>query len=91
MKIILLGAPNSGKGTLAVINGNYAIEASISIDTALIQESSNGHSANKYANILACKDEDKNSEKIQILVDVLTSEVVKNYISSTYKGAVLPL
>ena len=82
---------NADNGLLCVINGNYALEASISIDTALIQESSNGHSANTYANILACKDEDKNSEKIQILVEVLTSEVVKNYISSTYKGAVLPL
>ena len=78
-------------GLLCVINGNYALEASISITTALLQESSNGASANTYANILACKNGDQNHDKIQVLVEVLTSQVVKDYISSNYKGAVLPL
>ena len=82
---------SGNNGLLCVINGNYALEASISIDTALMQEGASSQSANKYANILACKEEYKNNEKIKILVEVLTSEVVKNYISSTYKGAVLPL
>ena len=79
------------KGLLCVINGNYALEASISISSSLLQESTTGVSANKYANILACKLENKENEKIIALVEVLTSEVVKNYIQDTYKGAVLPL
>ena len=78
-------------GLLCVINGNYALEASISINTALLKEESSGTSANKYANIIAVKSSDKDSEKTKILLDVLTSKEDKEFIQNNYKGAVLPL
>lgn len=78
----------SEKGTLAVINGNYALSAGISISTALATEDVSGAAATTYANIIAVRAEDQNSEKIQALVEVLKSETIRNYINNTYQGAV---
>lgn len=74
-----------------VINGNYAIAAGISIDTALAIESSEGVVAEQYGNVLVVKDGAQNSPKIQALFKALTSPEVKKYMEDTYKGAVVPL
>ena len=76
---------------LAVINGNYAIASNISISTALAIESANGDAANTYANILAVKSGKENDPKVLALIEVLSSQTVKDYITSKYNGAVLPL
>lgn len=81
----------STKGTLAVINGNYALSAGINIKDALATEDEKSVAVSTYANIIAVKEENKNDLKIQALIEVLTSDEVKNYIVNTYNGAVRPV
>lgn len=76
-------------GDLGIINGNYALSANISLDTALAVESADGDAASLYANILVVKKGNENSPKILALKEVLLSETIKNFINSTYGGAVL--
>ena len=76
---------------LAVINGNYAIDAGLKIVDALAVEASDGTAAEAYVNVLAVKEGNENSEKIQALVKALQSEKVKQFIEETYDGAVVPL
>ena len=78
----------SSKGTLAVINGNYALSADIDINDALATEDATGLAAITYANIIAVRSENQNDPKIKALVEVLTSDEVKNFINNTYNGAV---
>ncbi len=75
----------------AVINGNYALQANLKVADALAVESSSGQAASEYGNVLVVKSGNENSEKIQALYKVLSSDKVKNYINSTYSGAVVPL
>ena len=82
---------NGNHGTVAVINGNYALSSGISLSTALATEDRNSEAALTYANILAVKSGSEQRQAIKDLVTLLTSEKVKNYISSSYQGAVLPL
>ena len=77
---------------LAVINGNYALQAGLNAGTdALAVEDAASISATTYANILAVKEGNENSEKIQALVKAVLSEEVKAYINDTYSGAVVPI
>ncbi len=76
---------------MAVINGNYAIDAGLKIADALAVESSDGAAAEAYANVVAVKEGNENSEAIQALVKALTSEEVRTFIEETYAGAVMPL
>lgn len=81
----------SEKGTIAVINGNYAIGAGIDIATALATELSNSLGSTTYANILAIRKDDENRQAIIDLVNLLKSDKVKKYITDNYGGAVLPV
>lgn len=74
----------------AVINGNYAIGAGIDTSTALANEDAAGEAAQLYANIVACREGDESSAKIQALVAALSTEKVANYINETYNGSVVP-
>ena len=77
---------------LAVINGNYALQAGLNAGTdALAVEDAQSISATTYANILAVKEGNENSEKIQALIKALLSQEVKDYINETYSGAVVPI
>ena len=87
---IAIALKNSAKGTLAVINGNYALSAGINISTALATEDVSGQAATTYANIIAVRSENANSPKIKALVDALKSEKIKTYINDTFEGAVKP-
>ena len=80
---------NADDGTLGVINGNYALSAGLNVANALALENADGEAASLYANILAVKRGNENSDKIKALKQVLLSETIKNYINSTYNGAVL--
>ena len=81
---------NGTKGTLAIINGNYALQAKIDLSSAIAREASDGEAANTYGNIIACQLGQENSDKIKALVEVLQSEEVKKYITDNFGGAVLP-
>lgn len=76
---------------IAVINGNYAIEGGLKVSQALAVEDSDSTAAQTYANILVVKEGNENLPKIQALVKALTSQEVKDFINSTYDGAVLPI
>ena len=79
---------NSNEGTVAVINGNYALQAGLHASDALAIEDASGDAAQTYANIVACRAGEENSAKIQALVKALQSDAVKTYIENTYNGAV---
>lgn len=80
-----------GDVDLAVINGNYALDAGLKVSEALAVESAVGDAANAYQNVVAVKEGSEDSAKIKALVDALTSQAVKDYIQNTYNGAVVPL
>ena len=82
---------NSDKGTVAVINGNYAIAAGLKIADALAVEDASGDAAQTYANIIAVKQGNENSEKIKALIDALKTDAVKKFIESKYAGAVVAI
>lgn len=71
----------------AVINTNYAIAADLNpLEDALLIES--GESP--YANVLAVREADKDSEKTKALNKVLNSEKTKSFIEDKYKGTIFP-
>ena len=77
---------------LAVINGNYALNAGLNAGTdAIATEDPNSVSAQTYANVLVVKEGNENTEKTQALLKALTSQEVKDYINETYSGAVVPI
>lgn len=83
---------NGDNGTIAVINGNYAIGAGLSVATdALAIESNEGAAAQTYANIVAVKDGTQSSAKIGALVAAFADARVAAFIRDTYSGAVVPM
>ena len=82
---------NSNAGTVAVINGNYALGAGLHVENALAVEDASGDAAQYYANLIAVRAGDENSEKTQALVKALQTDAVKDFISSTYNGAVVAI
>lgn len=82
---------NSDAGTIAVINGNYALAAGLKVSEALATEDASGQAAQTYANIVAVRKEDKDSEKTKVLVDALKTDDVKKFIEDEYKGAVVAI
>ena len=74
-----------------VLNGNYALDAGFSVaKDALSYEKSDSDAAKTYVNIVAVKEGNENSEKIQALVAALKSDTIRQYINDTYDGAVVP-
>ena len=72
----------------AVINGNYAIEADLSVDDALLVEDA-GESP--YANFLTVQKGNEDNEALKTLDELLHSPEVKKHIEKTWpKGEVLP-
>ena len=80
---------NASAGTIAVINGNYALAAGLNISDALATENADGTAAQTYANIIAVRAGDENSPKTQALLKALKTDAVKQYIADTYNGAVV--
>jgi len=76
---------------LVVLNGNYALEAGLSVSKdAIAYEKSDSEAAKTYVNIVAVKSGQENSEKTQALVKALESEEIRQFIIDTYDGAVIP-
>ena len=65
----------------AVINGNYAIEAGLTDPLAV----------ETYANLIAVKEGNEDSEKTKALVNAVLSDDVRDYINENYEGAVVPV
>ena len=74
-----------------VINGNYALEAGFSVaHDAVAYETSASTAAKTYVNVLVVKEGNENNEGIQALAKVLKSDEIKQFITDTYDGAVVP-
>ena len=88
---ILTNAYENNEGALIAINGNYAIDAGLNpTKDAVLLESADED--NPYVNIVACQKGHENDEKIKALIEVLQSDKIKNYITSTYSdGSVIPV
>jgi len=72
---------------LSVINCNYALQAGFNpVKDALAIEDANS----PYVNIVAVKEGHENDPAIVALVAALQSETAREFITSTYKGAVVP-
>lgn len=82
---------SSDPGTIAVINGNYAIGAGLKVADALAIEDASGDAAQLYANIIAVRTGDEQNEKTVALVNALKTEAVKQFIADTYAGAVVAI
>ena len=80
-----------GDVDMAVINGNYAIDAGLKVSDALAVESADGEAAQAYVNVLAVKEGRENDPAIQALVAALKSDEVKTFMEETYEGAVVPM
>jgi len=81
----------AGEVALVVLNGNYALEAGFSVgQDSIAYESSDSEAAKTYVNVIAVKEGNENSEGITALVNALKSDEIKDYINSTYDGAVVP-
>lgn len=76
---------------IACINGNYAIDGGLSVGDALAVEDASSLAAETYANIIAVKSGNEESEKTKALINAVLSDEVKKYIEDTYAGAVLPV
>lgn len=76
---------------IAVINGNYAIDAGLKVSDALAVEASDSEAAKTYGNVVAVREGDEGSEKTKALLEALKSEEVKDFINENYDGAVVPL
>ena len=74
---------------MAVINGNYALDAGLSVSDALAVESADGEAAQAYVNVLAVKEGRETDPAIQALAAALCSDEVKTYIEENYSGAVV--
>ena len=70
----------------AVINGNYALQAGLSSNDALILEGAQS----PYANILVVQESRVNDENLQKLKNALQSQKVKDFIQEKYKGEIVP-
>jgi D-methionine transport system substrate-binding protein len=77
---------------IAVITGNYALDAGLSVSKdALATESSESEAAYNYGNILAVNKGDENNPAVLKLLELLQSDKVKEFMESEYDGAVVPL
>lgn len=73
-----------------VLNGNYALEAGFSVaKDSIAYESADSEAAKTYVNIIAVAEGNENNDSIKALVEVLTSDEVKQFINDTYDGAVI--
>ena len=82
---------NSNEGTIAVINGNYALQAGLHSADALALDDASGDAAQTYANIVAVREGEEQSEKTLALVKALQTAEVKTFIEETYNGAVVAI
>lgn len=77
---------------IAVINGNYSIEADLNpVTDSLAKEESDSVAAETFANIIAVRTGDEQRPEIQALVKALQSQEIKDFINEKYQGVVVPI
>lgn len=77
---------------IAVINGNYALQAGLNVSTdALAKEEKDSVSAATYTNIVAVRKGDENREDLKAFIAALQSDEIKKFIEEKYQGSVVPV
>lgn len=72
---------------LGLVNATFAIAAGLTSNELICKEEDPEH---VNANIVACRTEDKNSEKIKVLIEALTSEDTAKFINDEFNGTIIP-
>lgn len=73
---------------IAIINGNYALASNLDTNSVIFSEDIND--IDKYVNIIATRDDNKDDENIKALVEFLKSDETKKFINEKYGKAILP-
>jgi D-methionine transport system substrate-binding protein len=76
---------------MAVINGNYALAAGLDVNKSLAIESTDSEAALTYVNVLVVKEGNENNPAVKALAEIMTSDIVKEYMNTTYGNAVVPM
>ena len=79
---------SSEKGTIAVINYNYALDAGFKTTDALAIEDPSGNAAQTYANLVAVRRGDEERAEIKALVAALQDGAVEAFNEETGAGIV---
>lgn len=75
----------------AIINGNFALQSGLSPENALAVETLSGETLELYQNVLAVRADKADDPAVLALYEALRGDAVKQFISETWKGAVVPL
>ncbi|MBF7096027.1 MetQ/NlpA family ABC transporter substrate-binding protein [Alkalibacter mobilis] len=76
---------------MAVINGNYAIEAGLNAAAdALLAEDKDSLAAQTFANVIVTRTGD-DREMFETLKNVIQSDEVKQFLEEKYEGSVVPM
>ena len=88
VEVVAAQVPSTLKDVdFAVINTNVALNANLNpAKDAIVIESSDS----PYANILVCREDNKDDEKVKALTEALTSDEVRKFIEEKYQGSIVP-
>ena len=76
---------------MAVINGNYALQADLNAATdAVAIESADSLAGTTFANILVVKAGNEEKPELQAVLKALQSDKTKKFIEEKYQGSVVP-
>lgn len=73
---------------LGIVNGNNALNAKV-LDKVIVTEDANGV-AQQFANVIAVRDGEQDSQKIKDLMSMLKSQKTIDFINENYDGIVVP-
>lgn len=77
---------------IAVINGNFALEAGLDVNKDTIcKEDKDSNDLKGRRNVLTVKEGNEDTQKTKDLIEVLTSDKVKEFIENEYNGSVVPV
>ena len=75
---------------LAVINGNYALDAGLSLLTdAVASETSESEGYDSRVNYIVVKEGNEDAPWVEALRECLNREETKQFVDETYKGSVV--
>lgn len=80
-------ALNDSNCYLGIVNATFAINAGLGSSELIFEEADPNHI---NANILACRDEDKNASWLHDLINILTSDETANFIEEEFMGTIKP-
>ena len=75
---------------VAVINGNYALSAGVT-DRCLVTEDKTSEIAQRMANIIAVRSGKEESAKTKVLIESLSQDNIRDFITSKYSGSVIAM